>query len=106
MAGKRSGYMPISRMARLGPFNINISAGYLHLRMTHVLSPQSLGPGWRECPPARACPALRGLAPKGAADTSCAPCRAPPRSGAIVRQRGLVRPRLRDGREERSLSTG
>src|SRR3546814_18055588 len=61
-AGKRSGYMPISRMARLGPFNINIYAGYLHLRMTHVLWPQSLRPSWREYPPARACPALRGLA--------------------------------------------
>src|SRR3546814_11001732 len=68
MAGKRSGYMTISRMARLGPFNINISAGYLHLRMTHVLSPQLLGPGWREFPPARACPTLRGLAPIVAAD--------------------------------------
>src|SRR3546814_3623397 len=61
-AGKRPGYMPISRMARLGPFNINISAGYLHLRMTHVLSPQSLRPSWREYRPARACPALHGLA--------------------------------------------
>src|SRR3546814_6868404 len=58
--------MPISRMARLGPFNINISAGYLHLRMTHVLSPQSLRPSWREYRPARACPALHGLAPIGA----------------------------------------
>src|SRR3546814_8654284 len=89
--------MPISRMARLGPFNINISAGYLHLRMTHVLWPQSLRPSWREYRPARACPALRGLAPIGAADPSCAPCRAPPRSGDTVRKRGLGQPRCRDG---------
>src|SRR3546814_9929686 len=64
--------MPKSHMARLVPFNINISAGYLRLRMTHVLWPQSLRPSWREYRPARACPALRGLAPIGAADPSWA----------------------------------